>query len=400
MRTCCLFLLLCGLALACRGHPDTGQKQPSSGGGKGDSTRQGQAPKDWAVGVDRVALSPDAKWALFAYMPQPWDFHKFKTWVKLWDVEHEKPICSLEEVTFQPCYLGFIDNGATAIVADHSGVICTYQVPSGKLVRTLRAYKHGLGAIVLSADGQFALMAGSDEPKTSQTDVWNLGAGKLVRNLENAGGCVALSPDHRIAVAYTNPPSGAGQMAVFDVQTGKAVKELPAHEGWGGRTYFSSDSKRILTVKRVKHKDGLACQLVLLEIETLKVVWTSELGNVAAGEFSLVDGRFLPGDKQVLANREPGTLHILDAATGKTQRSITIDFGTLANDKFGQDYPTRPSAYDILADGSYYLAVLGFNRGPPNSPTFRVGSNLTVRMWQLGKEATLVKQWRDLTTGN
>jgi WD40 repeat protein len=402
MRLCCLFLVLCCLNLACDRHSGSGQKQSSSGGATADSTAQaGQASKDWVVTVDRVALSPDAKWALFGYQPQPWDANKFKTWAKLWDVEREKPVCTLEGLTYTPHYLGFLEKGKTAVVGDRSGVVCFYEVPSGKLLRTLRVYGHGLGAVALSADGQFALMMGvnDEQSKTSTTTVWNLAAGKLVRHFENSDGCVALSPDHRLAVAGTNPPSGNGQMAIFDVSTGRVLKEMPAHDGWGGRTDFSSDCKRMLTVKRLKHKDGLTCQVVLLEIDTFKVLWSTELGKVGAVEFSLVNARFFPGETQVLANREPGTLHILDAATGKIQRSITIDFGTLDDGKFGQ-MPTGPTAYDILADGSLYLAVLGQNNGPPGSSTFRAGSNLTVRMWQLDKEATLVKQWRDLTTGN
>jgi WD40 repeat protein len=84
-------------------------------------------------------------------------------------------------------------------------------------------------------------------------EVWELGTGQRVLQLkgqEVAPLSMALSPDGRfLAAGYADKPDPSGKqrplMLLWDLSTGRPVRELPGHLGWVYSLAFSSDGRRL-----------------------------------------------------------------------------------------------------------------------------------------------------------
>jgi hypothetical protein len=175
----------------------------------------------------------------------------------------------------------------------------------------------------------------------------------------------AQTPDNRQAGAGCDP------IVVLDIQTGKVTKQWPLAEGWSGYVNFAMDSKRVLVEKYQPPNGGYDRNYVVLcDIETGKVIWTSEN--------DIHQARFLPGDRRVLAKGAKDTWHTLDVASGKVLRSVTLDRAA-----FG--------AHQLSLDGSILVGVVGCNSAQ------RPNDTMAVQVWHLGRTAGLVKTWPDLT---
>jgi WD40 repeat protein len=331
-----------------------------------------------------MALSPNGKWALFGYRLHLGNGEPFNAWAKLWDVEEGKEICTLEGVDYTPHFLAFLPDSKTAVVASHDAVLRFYQVPSGKLLRTLRVHGGYLATAVLSPDGTHALTAGFEKNLDGRlfdgtVKVWDLTQTLLLHTWEtNASPPHGISPDNRLAVAGSQP------VTVYDLKTGKTVRQLPVADGWVGKAHFAADGKRLLTTKYLTSRgNGEPFQVVLCEPETGKVLWESEGG--------LQEARFASGEQFVLAWGSKETWHILDAATGKTLRSFKLDLGTVRTET-GHDTAFF-TAKQLSPDGKTLVGVVGTNR-----PRWPVGS-MVVQVWHLGRVPTLVRTWPDPTRG-
>jgi WD40 repeat protein len=354
------------------------------------SAKGGRHLPPWQIRVNKVVLAPNGKQALLGYelfFPQGL---KFKDWVKLWDVETGKVLCAFEGLTGTPSLLAFLENGAVAVVGDPAGLIQTYQTPSGKLLRSVRVDSGFLGDAVLSPDGRFALTLGTDfDPKGPDTQagesklrVWNLAQEKLV--LTAASGVkwawpYAISPDHRLAVAYCNPGGKTPQLVIMEIKTGKILNRLLLADGWGGPVQFRSDSKQALLGYSA---DSTTCSVVLCEIETNKVIWKSPTTMRA--------GRFLQGENLVFAVGVENTWHKLDGATGKLLRSVQLYFGEVPNAYGAPTHKIAPSSWDVSNDGTVLLCAINQNcRGE--------APDLTVQSWHLGRRVGLIKSFPDRT---
>jgi WD40 repeat protein len=336
-------------------------------------------------------VTPDGKLAILAYGGGPFPKGKFNQWAKLWDVENGKPLGTLHGFSACPVFLTILADGKTVIGGDVTGVMNFFEIPSCKRLHTLRVHASSLVGVVVSGDGSLALTVGTDEPigqganasANPLVKIWDLPREKLIRHLDNCTkpmGVYGISPNHRLAVVGCKHDGISEQMTVFDLKTGKVLHHLP-FQGLGGPVQFTADSKRILFGR------------MLYAVDTAKLIWTTELTT-------FYHGQLLPGEMRVLgASRakagEPLTWHTLDVATGKPLRSIPMDLGTVP-DIHAPGGQFRPSsiAGALTPDGTTLVGVVGQNEQPDN--TLRV-STMTVQVWCLGRNAKLVKSWRDLT---
>jgi WD40 repeat protein len=179
--------------------------------------------------VEKIALSSDGKWALFGYGGDLGKY-KFPHWVKLWDVEQGKDLCTLDGFTWTPMFLAILPDGKTAVGGDISGYLRFYEIPSGKLLRSLRVHAGEFGGAVLSPDGKVALTLGCEQAVDGRLQdftmkLWDLTQDKLFRTTNDNCFPFAISPDHRLAVLRFGFTEASKHLAVLDLNTGKVIKQ-------------------------------------------------------------------------------------------------------------------------------------------------------------------------------
>lgn len=147
------------------------------------------------------------------------------------------------------------------------GLVRIHEVPSGKVLATLKDHTSFVGAVVASADGSTLWSAGSDR-KVRQ---WDAATGKLVRIVASVGAIrsMALSPDGTLLAAasddrrvYVLPLAKPGDPAVLEGHA-KAVSAV----AWApdGRTLYSGskdetirswDAAEARPVSQTREKSG------------------------------------------------------------------------------------------------------------------------------------------------
>jgi WD40 repeat protein len=336
------------------------------------------------TGICASALSPEGKLAVLGYAGP---FTEDRAAV-LWDVESGTALGKLAGFYDHPRFLAFTD-ASTVLAADQSGLLKTYKLPSRRLLNTLRLYAKSLKEMVLSPDSQLALTVGLDKEDSGSVRVWNLAEGKVVGTISKDYTLFprALSSDGRLAVLERGADLNAITLEVYEVSTGKVLKTLELTDGWSGPVDFAADNKHALLNMRENDKANIQrCYVVLCELETANVIWKSSP--------DLGDGRFLPGQREVLAQKGPSTFVTLDARTGETLRSVIADFGELP--AADGTMVRQPVFGAVSKDGAVYLAAAGHNYRVYGQEKGTV-SNLTVKVWRLGDAATPAKSWIDNT---
>ncbi|NOX56118.1 MAG: protein kinase, partial [Planctomycetes bacterium] len=186
---------------------------------------------------------------------------------------------------------------------------------SGWLVRTIPTYQDWLNAAALSSDWPLGLSAGYKTLK-----LWNLATGQCLRTIPTGSShrvrCAAIDPTGKLAASCDLE----GVMKVWDLDSGRSIRTLNAHQAAVLAIAFSPDSRLLLsasddtTVKLWDVRSG-AC------LRTLK-------GHACPVQAAAIspDGRFAmsgPGDPvgtRAACNGEDTSLRLWDLSTGRCLR--------------------------------------------------------------------------------
>jgi WD40 repeat protein len=116
-------------------------------------------------------------------------------------------------------------------------------LPEGAVARlgSVRFRHAGLSDYVFLPDGKTVLTSGSDRVLR----FWDVGTGRQVRSVKlqgtaGPGRCVTLSPDGKMLAAHHG-----GNIVLWEVESGKELKTLPAPKIGLGFLYFSPDGKTL-----------------------------------------------------------------------------------------------------------------------------------------------------------
>jgi len=127
---------------------------------------------------------------------------------------------------------------------------------------------------------------------------------------------VAISPDGRYVLTGGND----GSIRLWDVRSGKEIRQLLGHTGPISGSIFSPDSKRILT--------GSADQTARLwDLTTGK-----ELYKLTGHHDRVAGVAYTPDGKMLLTSSSDGTTRLWDAATGQAIRIFTGYTGAISPD--------------------------------------------------------------------
>src|SRR5262249_43307485 len=165
-----------------------------------------------------------------------------------------KPIRSLLGHTDRLISVAYSPDGHWIATAAWDGTARLWDVQTGKEVRRLdvpapRDYKPAhLSRILFSPDGELVVVAQQAAPDEAGVIVWNRRTGKKGREFPGGYGSVAVSPDGK-HIACGGWGSGvdvnSGVIRLYELATGKAVRELRGQQTRIESLTFSSDGKTL-----------------------------------------------------------------------------------------------------------------------------------------------------------
>ena len=249
-------------------------------------------------------------------------------------------------------------DGRIALSGGRDGAICVWDVAAGRLLRTIRAHKHGIEHLHLTPDGQTIISLGQDDDR-------------------DLGAVIGRSPDGISTVRELNLDGGSGTTIGFwNTETGASLGKLVSSFASATPT---PDGRALLIAH---HKQPAS----LVEIPSGRPIRAiPEAMNAIFASFQ-VDGAHL----LVMQNREVTmpSVHLIDLATGALKRSIAIrdqrndrevlaisnDGRLLILDKTAQNdapYPKPNPKIEV-----WTLSAPDFNKVPLNNLDFDGSSNV------------------------
>jgi RNA polymerase sigma factor (sigma-70 family) len=209
--------------------------------------------------VEGLALSPDGK-TVAGWGQDDGPGLQVQGQVHLWNVDTGREVRNWN--SDGTASLAFSPNGK--LIAEASGsdqMLPVRDVATGQVVHSLGKHHGGLTAVAFSADGKTLIVACYDYSLT----LWELATGqeRLVVPTGNNVSRLALSPDSRLVATVnhgrgrrtTDPRRGPTDLGnedkdkvrVWDLATGREVRQFAGHQGGTTAVAFSPDGKLLIS---------------------------------------------------------------------------------------------------------------------------------------------------------
>jgi WD40 repeat protein len=162
--------------------------------------------------------------------------------VTVWDADTGATLQELRGYTRPVAALAFRADGAQLATAGGGRDVTVWEVVTGRPVGGPLEGSGPLTGLELSPDGKY--LAGAVAPEVK---VWEVGTGRLVLMLPNAGGPFAFSPAGNLLAAAGAGPAG-NEVSIRDVTSGEVVAILRGHTGPVSALAFARNGRRLATV--------------------------------------------------------------------------------------------------------------------------------------------------------
>ena len=147
--------------------------------------------------------------------------------IEFWDISKGKPIkktfnyytCDIRAVSFSP-------DGKFLASGSSDETIKLWEVPTGRLLKTLKGHEDGISSVSFSPDGKY-LASGSWD---NTIKLWEVPTGRLLKTLkghEDRVTSVSFSPDGK----YLASGSWDNTIKLWEVPTGRLLKTIEGNEG-------------------------------------------------------------------------------------------------------------------------------------------------------------------------
>jgi len=215
----------------------------------------------------------------------------------------------------------------------------------------LSGHRTSISALAFSPDGAL-LASGAQDENTIR--LWDVASGRELRELSGHSGWVrslAFSPDGRLIVSGSTDQT----IRLWDAQSGAELAALEGHSDWIGNIVFSPDGATIASAAR----DGT---VRLWDVQSRAArggpIYTAPTDPDSGAPFWLTGLSYSPDGSRLAAGSVSGSVYVLDASSGRLQRELTGHEGwvTIRGVSFSPDGRTIASA---SLDGSVRLWLPG-----------------------------------------
>ncbi len=170
---------------------------------------------------------------------------------------------------------------------------------------------------IFSKDGRFVLTSDAD----STVRLWDSESGLLIREFNDAGPAISLSPEAHLAA--TADPNGVDAL-LWDTATGEKLLTLTGHESGVNSIDFSPDGSIIVTGGTTARlwdvKTGEQLQILAVDPKTVEPISESIMQHFLL--FRFLDVEFSPNGRYILTGSNDGIARLWDIETGAEIRQF------------------------------------------------------------------------------
>lgn len=170
---------------------------------------------------------------------------------------------------------------------------------------------------IFSKDGRFVLTSDVD----STVRLWDSESGLLIREFNDAGPAISLSPDANLAA--TSDPNSV-DVLLWDTATGEKLLTLTGHESGVNSIDFSPDGSLIVTGGTIARlwdvKTGKQLQILAVDPKTAEPISESIMQHFLS--FRFLDVEFSPNGRYILTGSNDGIARLWDIETGAEIRQF------------------------------------------------------------------------------
>jgi WD40 repeat protein len=298
----------------------------------GEQVRIFEGHKD---AVYSVAFSPDGQYALSGSCGEhDEDDDCIAGELRLWDVTTGETMRIFEGHEGRVSSVAFSPNGKYALSGSLDGMLRLWDVATGDHLRVFEGHEGRVSSVAFSPDGQTALSGSCGERNeydhciSGELRLWNVATGKAIRVFKGHKrevNSVAFSSDGQTALSGSRDST----LRLWAVATGEQVRVFEGHEGLVNSVAFSPDGQTALSGAG----DGT---LRLWDIETGEVIRVFR--DVSEGELNNVHSvAFSPNGKSVLSGSADRMLRLWDVAIGEQVRVFEGHEGLVGSVAFSPD---------------------------------------------------------------
>jgi WD40 repeat protein len=313
-------LVLCVLLLGCR------KREPEPPPQREEETNKAvrhhvRNHGPW-LRASAVAISPDGQWVLVGY-----DGAAEGQFLKLWGARGHT-----EKILAGPCdivrFSYFLPDGKRTLSATRDGFLYVHQMPSGKLLRSIRAYRQSFSCAAVSPEGQAVLTCGIGTKEgvglERQLKLWDLTSYQLIRTFTNKdqvlASFLALSLGGKFALTAPRMPDAEGHTLLWDAMKGRVRKVFQGKQEWGGPVAFSPDGKWAVLRNEVPEA-GTA------NTEDRIAIWDVRSGQIR----QWLEGnsgwpvQFTADSKQIVGRTDEDKVTFRDVLSGKVVKTVRVN---------------------------------------------------------------------------